>query len=165
MTKKLKGSNQHKNRYQFLKTEVWRDIWFIAFIVTLGVILLKVLYGGIISPCPDSGCEFSTKETVYAKDQSGELEEVLDYIVEKFEPEFGRDMTVRVIACAISESGLRPKAVNVNKNGTTDIGIFQINSVHGMSTEDRIDIYKNIDKAFEIFKRRGFQAWYGSYCK
>lgn len=101
---------------------------------------------------------------VYAKDEATELEQITRYIIEKFEPE-GRNVAVRALACFISESGLRPKAVGVNNNGTNDVGVAQINSIHGMSTEARMDYKKNIDKAYTIYKRRGWGAWYGKECQ
>lgn len=33
-------------------------------------------------------------------------------------------------AIAITESGLNPKAINNNSNGTSDYGLMQINSIH-----------------------------------
>ncbi len=64
---------------------------------------------------------------------------------------------------------------HVNKNGSTDVGIFMINSIHekrlkklGMTMEDMKDCKKNIDYAYEwLFKYQGWNPWYaylnGSY--
>ena len=71
----------------------------------------------------------------------------------------------KVIHCFFGESKLNPLAYNFNKNGTADVGVAQINDVHGMSVEDRQDYRKNIKKAYEIFKRRGFSAWYHKNCR
>lgn len=93
-----------------------------------------------------------------------ELEEVIAYIVRIFEPE-GKDVVVKAINCFYSESGLRPEAYNKNRNGTEDRGVAQINSLHGLTAEEAHDIYKNIDKAYNIYKSRGFDAWYGKLCQ
>lgn len=64
---------------------------------------------------------------------------------------------------------------HVNKNGSTDVGIFMINSIHekrlkklGMTMEDMKDCKKNIDYAYEwLYKYQGWNPWYaylnGSY--
>ena len=93
-------------------------------------------------------------------------EEVLSYIVEVFSPE-GRAVVVKAMNCFYSESGLRWNAVSpVNKNGTRDGGIAQINDVHKLTMEQRLDYKVNINKAYEIYKRsNNFQAWYGMGCK
>lgn len=67
------------------------------------------------------------------------------------------------------ESGFRPNATNVNSNGTTDYGLFQINSVHspdiqkqGMTLQDMLDAAKNIQYAAQIYKQQGWNPWYGA---
>jgi hypothetical protein len=93
-------------------------------------------------------------------------EEVLSYIVEVFSPE-GRAVVVKAMNCFYSESGLRWNAVSpVNKNGTRDGGIAQINDVHKLTMEERLDYKINIQKAYDIYKSRGdFGAWYGVGCR
>lgn len=74
-----------------------------------------------------------------------------------------------MIAIAKAESGMNPKAVNVNRNGSTDIGLFQINSVHGYDELSLFDVKKNIEAAREIYGKQGLGAWVafksGSYKK
>jgi len=55
---------------------------------------------------------------------------------------------------------------NTNKDGTTDYGVFQINSVHtkrvakhGWTMEDMKDCQKNIDIAHEIWTEQGWIPW------
>ena len=68
---------------------------------------------------------------------------VLSYIDQKFGANRG------VAECiARHESGLRSNAVHLNYNGTYDIGVFQINDVHGLSWDYRMDYIKNIDYAY-----------------
>ena len=73
-----------------------------------------------------------------------------DYIWEKA-VENGLD-PYEVLYTVDCESGFDPNAKNVNKNGTIDIGIFQINSVHGISEELRYDPYFSTEWALEKWK-------------
>lgn len=56
---------------------------------------------------------------------------------------------------------------HTNNDGSVDVGIFQINSIHtrnlaklGMTMEDMKDCKKNINYAYKMWKDQGgFQAW------
>ena len=138
-----------------------RILWTLFISACVGV-LLYITQDRVISPCSDTGCHVVVK-TVYAQDS--EFEQIVAYITKKFAPE-GKHVVVQAINCFYSESGLRSNAVGVNRNGSNDVGVAQINSIHGMSTEDRMDYKKNIDKAYKIYKSRGnWSAWYGKGCK
>lgn len=80
------------------------------------------------------------------------------YICEKF----GSDCQI-ALAVAKAESGLREEAININSNGTIDMGIFQINSVHwkkpGCNPKSLLDGYKNTDCAYQIWKTQGWNPW------
>ena len=77
---------------------------------------------------------------------------------------FGEDWieAVTIFEC---ESGLRANAVNdKNSNGTADVGIPQINTVHGI----RAKWLKNPSIAIRVAKQLfdeqgGWSAWYSSY--
>uniref|UniRef100_G3MMW7 lysozyme n=1 Tax=Amblyomma maculatum TaxID=34609 RepID=G3MMW7_AMBMU len=72
-----------------------------------------------------------------------------------------------------SESGMNTKATNRNKNGSTDYGLFQINSGYWCSpgphnicrVKCRALLSDNISAAVKcarrIHKSSGFKAWYG----
>lgn len=142
-----------------------RLLWTFVYFCILGG-LLYITQDSVVSPCSDSGCHVVVK-TVYAQDSDSdsEFEKIVAYITKKFSPE-GKHVVVQAINCFYSESGLRSNAVGVNKNGSNDVGVAQINSIHGMSTEDRMNYKKNIDKAYKIYKSRGnWSAWYGKGCK
>lgn len=64
-----------------------------------------------------------------------------------------------MIAIAKAESGMNPKAVNYNRNGSIDTGLFQVNSVHGYDGLSLFDPKKNIEAAREIYDRQGITAW------
>jgi hypothetical protein len=88
------------------------------------------------------------------------LTPIEEYICEKF----GAFECRVALAIAKSESGLREDAFNTyNTNGTLDVGIFQINSVHfnqaGCSLKEIVDPYKNVDCAFSIYEASGWNAW------
>lgn len=64
-----------------------------------------------------------------------------------------------MLAIAKAESRLRPDAVNINKNGSKDCGIFQINSVHGYDCEWLKNPSNNIKVAREVYEKQGLKAW------
>ncbi len=80
------------------------------------------------------------------------------YICEKFKEECQIALWI-----AKSESGMREEAININNNGTIDMGIFQINSVHwkkeGCNPKSLLDAYKNTDCAYQIYQKSGWDAW------
>ena len=65
------------------------------------------------------------------------------------------------LCIAKMESGFRADAVNsANSNGTADVGVFQINDIHSMSWDSRMDARINIAKAKEIRDAWGsWEAW------
>jgi hypothetical protein len=70
---------------------------------------------------------------------------------------FGEKEYKTALAVATAESHLRPDALGKNNNGTTDCGVFQINSIHGL--EDCKDPHKNIEYAKQLFDRAGWNPW------
>jgi len=149
-----KGTNQYQIKWG-LRADTWASIWFIAFVVTVGIWMLQPT---IISPLSDS------QNIVYATEGKSELQQIVDYIIHKWE-KHGRTETVKALSCFISESGLRPEAYNFNKNGTWDYGIAQWNQVHGQTIEElRGDWKKQIDLAYRLYTQRGWKPWYGAGC-
>lgn len=67
------------------------------------------------------------------------------------------------LAVAQAESGFNPEAMNLNGGKSLDYGIFQINSVHwkkdGCALKDLVDPYKNVDCAYQIWSRQGWEPW------
>ncbi len=77
-----------------------------------------------------------------------------------------KDRCEVAVAVATAESNLRADAVGVNDNGTTDIGIYQINfQTHKNKTECSLDkiatVDGNIDCAYRIYMDNGgsFTPW------
>jgi hypothetical protein len=87
---------------------------------------------------------------------STEKQQIIDYIVEVFgehAPE-----AFNVLFC--ENRNLDPKAINYNRNGTVDRGIFQLNSAY-WGGEENFNYKTNIDKAYVVFERAGkkFTPW------
>jgi hypothetical protein len=77
-----------------------------------------------------------------------------------------KDRCEVAVAVATAESNLRVDAIGVNTNGTTDIGIYQINfQTHKDKTECSLDkiatVDGNIDCAYRIYMDNGesFTPW------
>ena len=65
-----------------------------------------------------------------------------------------------MLAIMAAESGCNPLAVNTaNTDGSTDTGLMQINSVHGLDPETLLDPTVNIQAAYRIYQTQGLKAW------
>jgi len=62
------------------------------------------------------------------------------------------------VAVAYAESVGNAEAVNHNRNGSKDSGLWQINSVHGYSNLKNPSV--NARAAFEVWSYSGWTAWY-----
>jgi hypothetical protein len=71
---------------------------------------------------------------------------------------FPGDELHTAVAVAYAESLGDPEAVNRNRNGSKDSGLWQINSVHGYS--DLKKPHVNAQAAFEVWSHSGWTAWY-----
>lgn len=79
-------------------------------------------------------------------------------IEEKITEAFGEEASI-ALAVAKAESRLNPNAVNINKSGSRDIGIFQLNDCHGWSEEQRFDEDTNIRLAKQLKDKSGWKNW------
>lgn len=68
---------------------------------------------------------------------------------------------ITAVAVALAESGGRIDATNANLNGTTDYGVWQINSVHAALFDQYPDWWtiSNAQMAFAVFRGSGWKAW------
>ena len=66
-----------------------------------------------------------------------------------------------MLAIMYAESNCRANLDNtgLNKDGSVDYGLFQINSIHGYDKNDLMDPAFNIDVAYKIYKSQGLRAW------
>lgn len=79
---------------------------------------------------------------------------------------FPESVIPTMVCVAKHESRLKTNAVNLNSNGSTDHGIFQINdawwlSECGVDPEALKDPMVNTKCAKTVFDRQGLMAWYG----
>jgi hypothetical protein len=80
-------------------------------------------------------------------------------IEEKIRKTFPEEPEV-MVAIAKAESKLNPHVVNrANKDGSVDVGIFQINSIHGYDEEWLKNEDNNIKVARQIYEKQGKNAW------
>jgi hypothetical protein len=82
------------------------------------------------------------------------------YICEKF----GIVECRTALAIATAESNLNCNAFRVNSNGSVDLSIFQLNSVHlkkggEWTLENMANCKKNVDLAYELWTEQGFEPW------
>jgi hypothetical protein len=68
------------------------------------------------------------------------------------------------LAVAKAESGLNCDAYNINNNGSVDLSVFQLNSVHlkkggEWTLENMANCYKNVDLAYELWREQGWEPW------
>ncbi len=81
---------------------------------------------------------------------------------------FPENMVGTMVCTAKYESSFYDRATNNNTNGTTDYGLFQINSIHiggtggcPSSAEPLFDVSTNAACALAIYRMQGINAWYG----
>ncbi len=80
---------------------------------------------------------------------------------------FTSDQIPKMVCTAKYESAFYDRASNHNSNGSTDYGLFQINSIHvgkGGCTATASSLYDtttNTSCAKQIFDEQGNNAWYG----
>ena len=63
---------------------------------------------------------------------------------------------------AKAESNFKATAVGYNTNGSNDKGVFQINSIHKISDNCRLNYICIIRWAMKEMSKNGFGAWYSS---
>jgi hypothetical protein len=94
-------------------------------------------------------------------------DEVVYQIVDAFKdvhpnPVLAKKYTLQALQIADCESRLNEKAYNdKNTNGSTDSGIFQINSIHGIPEYRLLQARENIEIAKKMFIKNGYKwnAW------
>ncbi len=66
-----------------------------------------------------------------------------------------------MIAISKAESGMRVDAVSpLNRNGSRDCGLFQINQPSGICPAELLEAEKNLEIARKKFDTQGLGAWY-----
>jgi lysozyme C len=77
---------------------------------------------------------------------------------------FNTEQAPIMVCIAELESGLNLKAINVNKNKTTDYGILQINDYWWLkscktTTDNLLTLEGSVVCAKHIHEKRGYNAW------
>ena len=71
--------------------------------------------------------------------------------------------TKTAYAVCMAESHGNPNATGTNKDGSTDRGLMQVNSIHADMVAGQIDkLYDpktNLDIAYKLYQARGWQPW------
>ena len=62
-----------------------------------------------------------------------------------------------MLAIMMAESSCDPNAFNTNSDGSNDMGLFQINSVHNKPNRNNPEL--NVRYAYQIYKSQGLKAW------
>lgn len=100
-------------------------------------------------------------EEVKAKEEEPDYtNDPLKYARWLCEQEFDSYKCTTFIKIGMCESHFNPDALNKNTNGTFDVGIFQINTIH--KQKNMTDPIKNINFAFNMFKTQGTTPWNSS---
>jgi hypothetical protein len=70
---------------------------------------------------------------------------------------FPPDQIATAVAVAMAESGGDPNAVNRNNNGSTDYGLWQINTIHGslLNQGNKFDPAANAKMALTVYQKAG----------
>jgi len=75
---------------------------------------------------------------------------------------WGRDWKIGV-AIATCESGLRANAMNRdNTDLSNDVGLFEVNSVHGWTDQQMLDPVANAGYAYAMYAQQGTAPWESS---
>ena len=104
--------------------------------------------------------------------ETKEQEEVVDIVVEDLNLEevdleilqligkyFNDNDFYIALRIAHCESRLNQNAIHINKDGTKDVGLFQINEYWHGDKGDIYDLEGNIEVASEIYKSSGWNPW------
>lgn len=146
-----------KSYYRRKTIPAWKHS---VIVVSLSTLTLAMIAGWAdekfkpVMASPLSNKEYVTVEKVVEK----KVFETPKTIEDKIRATFPEDPE-NAIKIARCESGLKEAAFNpANTNGTTDSGIFQINSVHGVAKHILMDSDVNIAVARVIYERAG-NSW------
>lgn len=122
----------------------------------LSFVGVKTAYHALVDSVINLGHTAFVVENVEAEEVVVEVpwkEEVMGML-----KDFGISTVVaeRVIQC---ESNWKPHAKNKNRNGSNDLGIWQLNSIHGIPDHERLDPVQATWHAIRLIKKSGWQNW------
>jgi len=127
--------------------------------ILIGSILLVVLsvsYIGVITPIQAQTLEYLDIPINHIEIAPEPVLSLEEHICKASNGQYC-ELLVNLAKC---ESTLNPDALHVNTNGTVDIGIFQINSVHqDISNAEKFDVYAATRWAVEKIKAGELHIW------
>ena len=135
-------------------------------VVTLLVLAGLILYATFRSPkiLDPKGSPKSLGQTIIPKvEEAKAFETPCDYDPITYLRCRGKQLGIsdykitQLIQVAKCESGLNPDALNKNTNGSFDVGVFQINTVH--KQKNMTDFVKNIDYGYKLYQEQGLRPW------
>ncbi len=152
--------NQHTNRFG-LKQSTMVSVWQMVALILLGVIVTMKLQPPVISPLSDNPFVETVRATEVTPktDVAGAIKRIAG------------QHAPRLLKIAKAESNFKENAWNNNTNGTIDIGVFQINSIHfpnvpGQTREAKIrwllNAENNIIFAMNLYLSQGIKPWSAS---
>ena len=117
------------------------------------------------------GCDYSLyNENIFTTNALSECQ-VADYLKKSG---FDESSIPTMVCISFYESSFTCGATNKNTDGSTDYGLFQINSYYwcsgdstskynecGTTCQSLFDCQKNTNCAYRVWKEQGFNAWYG----
>ncbi len=146
--------NLHKTQKRLVKQ------WLIVLAIIVAIVYISQPVQAPLSPCPETGCRTEYISMVEAAEPILETYGAPSHIVDLIIQHFGDEAQNALKIVGTCENGKwNTKAVNQNRNGSWDAGIFQINSVHGYSQEYLFNPENNIKAAKKIFNGRGWTSW------
>lgn len=181
--RKAKGSNQYQNIWRLntygnekkvAKKRVgfmqWHWFWklVVIFALAMGILAIfsyfvdKSLNAPIVSPVADAQEVDPTVKITMGHVTTSQMD-IIKMIVAEFEDQ-GSATVATAIRIANCESKFNESAEHVNNNGSTDFGVFQINSIHGYSTYKLLAAAENIKIAKAMFIKNG-HSWNAWSCK
>lgn len=134
--------------------------WMTVLVALIAIVYISQPVQTPVSPCPESGCVLPTVPKVEAAEPILEPYGAPDYIVDLVVKYFGDEaQNALKIVGTCENKRWNTTAVNHNRNGSVDSGLFQINSIHGYSQEYLFNPENNIKAAKKIFNGRGWTSW------
>lgn len=81
------------------------------------------------------------------------------YVYGRFKEEFGSAVARQALRIVSCESSWNAKAKHTNTNLSTDYGLWQLNSIHGIADDVRLDPYQSTELAINMYRVSGFSPW------
>lgn len=154
---------RYRLRVRMVPTSFKVFIWSLGVVSGASGVFVSLSYENVIE---SNTVVFENVSIVEVAEAKTEVKEKT--IEEKIAETFPENPAV-MIAIAKAESGMNPLSAHINTNGTRDIGLMQVNSVHGHDDLEMFDVDKNLKAARAVYDKQGITAWStfnnGSYLK